>query len=84
MLSRWRLLPTAAPRRSEQSIARLDSTVISIKNGQRVHQWVRIASQAANDALPFGAQFGPSPISLLRLSGMEPPGSPLKFCNLLA
>ena len=71
----WRL--------AEESIARLDSTVTTTKNGQRVHPLVRIASQAANDALRFGAHFGLSPNSRLRLSGLKPLPRPNKFDGLL-
>ena len=54
-MAHWRL--------AEASIAQLDSMVISTKTGQRVHPLVRIASQAANDALRVGSAFGLSPIS---------------------
>ncbi|MGY8679790.1 phage terminase small subunit P27 family [Bradyrhizobium sp. UFLA05-153] len=71
-------------RTAEEAIGRLDSLTITTKSGQRMHPLVRIASQAANDALKFGAHFGLSPISRLRLSGMEPPKPPSKFDGLIA
>jgi P27 family predicted phage terminase small subunit len=70
-------------RTAEEAIERLDSLVITTKNGQRVHPLVRIASQAANDALRFGAHFGLSPISRLRLAGVEAPPKPSKFDGLI-
>ena len=57
---------------------------ITTEHGERVNPLVRIASQAANDALKLGAHFGLSPVSRLRLSGMEPPRGPSKFGDLLA
>ena len=74
-LAHWRV--------AEEAIERLDSMVITTKTGERVHPLIRIASQAANDALKFGAHFGLSPISRLRLSGIEPPKLPGKFDDLL-
>ena len=45
---------------------------------------LRIASQAMNDTLRIGAQFGLTPTGRLRLSGMEPPPpGPNKFDGLL-
>jgi P27 family predicted phage terminase small subunit len=74
-MARWRT--------AEQAIERLDSLTITTKSGQRPHPLVRIASQAANDALKFGAQFGLTPTGRLRLAGMTPPAPPSKFDGLL-
>jgi len=70
-------------RTAEEAIERLDSLTITTKSGQRVNPLVRIASQAANDALKFGAQFGLTPAGRLRLSGTTPPTPPSKFDGLL-
>jgi P27 family predicted phage terminase small subunit len=75
----------ARQRQAEEAIERLDTLTVTGANGmQRAHPLVRIASTAAADALRIGAHFGLSPISRLRLSGMEPPGPAGKFDGLLA
>jgi hypothetical protein len=43
---------------------------------------IRVRSQALNDLLRYGAQFGLTPSGRLRLSGINPP-PPSKFDGLI-
>ncbi|KWV49837.1 hypothetical protein AS156_15010 [Bradyrhizobium macuxiense] len=72
----------AQQRKAEETMTGQPLT-ITTEHGERVNPLLRIASQSANDALKFGSHFGLSPISRLRLSGVEPPKPPSKFDGLI-
>jgi P27 family predicted phage terminase small subunit len=74
----------ARHREAEELLAREGRLVVESADGPpRVHPAVRIASQAANDAIKFGAHFGLSPASRARLSLPEPKAAS-KFGGLIA
>jgi P27 family predicted phage terminase small subunit len=75
----------AKQRHAEAAVAKLDGalTYTTAEGQKHVNPLVRIASSAANDAIKFGAHFGLTPISRLRLTGVTPPQGPSKFDGLL-
>jgi P27 family predicted phage terminase small subunit len=58
-------------------------TIKGSAGSQVTNPLLRIATQAMNDTLRIGAQFGLTPTGPQRLSGMEPPPGPNKFDGVL-
>jgi P27 family predicted phage terminase small subunit len=71
-------------RAAEEAMAGEPLTYTTETGQQRVNPLIRLASTAMNDALKLGAHFGLTPISRLRLTGMEPPKGKSKFGGLIA
>jgi P27 family predicted phage terminase small subunit len=58
-------------------------TIKGSAGNQVINPLLRIARQASNDMLRYGAAFGLTPNGRLRLSGTKPPTTPSKFGGLL-
>jgi P27 family predicted phage terminase small subunit len=58
-------------------------TIRGARGGEIVNPLLRIARDAGNEAMRIGAEFGLSPLSRLRLTGIAPPKPPSKFNGLI-
>ncbi len=78
-------------REAQEAIARMARqdgrghalTIKGSADNQVINPLLRIARQASNDMLRYGAAFGLTPNGRLRLSGIKPPSRPSKFDGLL-
>jgi P27 family predicted phage terminase small subunit len=78
-------------RQAQEAIARMAKqdgrgyalTIKGSAGNQVINPLLRIARQASNDMLRYGAAFGLTPNGRLRLSGIKPPSTPSKFEGLL-